>query len=56
MRHTCATWLLLGGATLREAMELLGHASISTTGNIYGHVLDEAKRRMAEQMNRLAED
>jgi integrase len=56
LRHTCATLLLMHGATLREVMELLGHASVSTTGNIYGHVLDEAKRRMAEQMNRLADD
>ncbi|GHF61087.1 integrase [Amycolatopsis bartoniae] len=56
LRHTCATLLLLDGATIREVMELLGHASISTTADIYGHVLDEAKRRLAQQMNRLAEN
>ncbi|WAL63985.1 hypothetical protein ORV05_23710 [Amycolatopsis cynarae] len=51
----CATLLLLDGATIREVMDQLGHASITTTANIYGHVLDEAKRRMAERMNRLAD-
>ncbi|MGW4400657.1 tyrosine-type recombinase/integrase [Amycolatopsis nivea] len=51
LRHTAATLLLLDGATIREVMEQLGHASISTTGNIYGHILDEAKRRMADRMN-----
>ncbi len=36
-------------------MEQLGHASISTTANIYGHVLDEAKRRLATRMDRLSD-
>lgn len=56
LRHTCATLLLLDGATIREVMDQLGHASVTTTGNIYGHVLDETKRQMAERMNRLADD
>jgi integrase len=55
LRHTCATLLLMDGATIREVMDQLGHASITTTANIYGHVLDEAKRKMAERMNRLAD-
>ncbi|OXM72989.1 hypothetical protein CF166_12060 [Amycolatopsis sp. KNN50.9b] len=54
LRHTCATLLLEDGATIREVMEQLGHASITTTANIYGHVLDQAKRQMAERMNQLA--
>lgn len=56
LRHTCATLLLMDGATIREVMDQLGHASITTTANIYGHVLDEAKRKMAQRMNRLASD
>ncbi|MGW6446868.1 tyrosine-type recombinase/integrase [Lentzea sp. NPDC055074] len=55
LRHTAATLLLMDGATIREVMEQLGHASISTTANIYGHVLDEAKRRLATRMDRLSE-
>jgi hypothetical protein len=30
------------------------HASITTTANIYGHVLDTAKQQMAERMNKRA--
>ena len=56
LRHTAATLLLMDGATIREVMEQLGHASIATTANIYGHVLDEAKRKMAARMDRLADD
>jgi len=55
LRHTAATLLLMDGATIREVMEQLGHASISTTANIYGHVLDEAKRRLAARMDRLSD-
>lgn len=51
LRHSAATLLLLDGATIREVMEQLGHASISTTANIYGHVLDSAKQEMAKRMN-----
>jgi integrase len=54
LRHTAATLLLLDGATIRELMEQLGHASIATTANIYGHVLDLAKQEMAVRMNRRA--
>ncbi len=35
-------------------MEHLGHASIAA--NLYGHVLDQAKRQMAERTNQLATD
>ncbi|WP_344430025.1 tyrosine-type recombinase/integrase [Amycolatopsis minnesotensis] len=56
LRHTAATLLLVDGATIREVMEQLGHASYTTTANIYGHVLDEAKRRNASRMDRLASD
>jgi integrase len=55
LRHTAATLLLMDGATIREVMEQLGHTSISTTANVYGHVLDEAKRRMATRMDKLAD-
>lgn len=55
LQHTAATLLLMDGPAIREVMEQLGHASISTTANIYGHVLDEAKRRLAAQVDRLSE-
>lgn len=41
-RHTCATrWLRQPGARMETLQRLLGHASISTTVDIYGHLNDQ---------------
>lgn len=56
LRHTCASLLLLDGASDREVMELLGHSSTHITMNIYAHVLDESKRRLAARMDSLLSD
>jgi len=47
-RHTYATWLLRKGAGMESVKELLGHASITTTIDTYGHLSIEDARRTLE--------
>lgn len=48
-RHTYATWLLRRGAGMESVKELLGHSSITTTIDTYGHLTVEDARRTLEQ-------
>lgn len=51
LRHTCATLLLSSGVHPKVVQEMLGHASISMTLDIYSHVLpamqDDAARALS---------
>ncbi len=47
-RHTYATWLLRKGAGMESVKELLGHASVTTTIDTYGHLTAEDARRTLE--------
>lgn len=47
LRHSAATILINMGYTMKEVSEWLGHSDISTTMNIYAHVLDKTKVAMA---------
>ena len=42
-RHTHATALLLAGTPLHVVSRRLGHQSVQTTVDIYGHVTDDAE-------------
>ncbi|MET7376462.1 tyrosine-type recombinase/integrase [Micromonospora arida] len=44
LRHACATFLLVSGASPRTAMKVLGHSQIGLTMNTYAHVLPEIDR------------
>ncbi|MDI6617862.1 MAG: site-specific integrase [Clostridiales bacterium] len=56
LRHTNATMLLSSGMDLKTVSKLLGHANISTTGNIYAHALQTANKTAAEKINTLLSD
>lgn len=52
LRHTAASLLLAEGQSLFEVSLTLGHASIATTANIYGHFTDDARARVAAAAER----
>jgi len=47
LRHTYTNNLLKGGVSPKDVQELLGHASINTTMNIYAHSSKEAMKQSA---------
>ncbi len=55
LRHTSATLLINEGVHAKVISERLGHADISTTMNIYGHVLEEADKTAASHFDTLFE-
>ncbi len=53
LRHAAATFLLAQGVPLRVVMEVLGHSTITTTANVYGHVLPELARDAMDRQGAL---
>ena len=51
LRHSAASLLLAQGVPMRAVMELLGHSSISTTADIYSHVMPAMMREVADKMD-----
>lgn len=43
LRHTAATWMLIGGVDARTTAGVLGHSTPSTTLGIYAHVIASAQ-------------
>jgi integrase len=52
-RHTYRSWLDETGAPMKVQQELMRHASIQTTMNVYGRAMTETKRRANSQVVRL---
>lgn len=53
LRHTFTSNLLSNGAAPKDVQELLGHADVSTTMNIYAHATREAKRSSARLLDKV---
>lgn len=53
LRHSAASLMLAQGLSLKVVSETLGHSQISITADIYGHLLEPARREAAEAMGRV---
>lgn len=53
LRHTDTSNLISNGAAPKNVQELLGHADVSTTMNIYAHAAREAKRTSARLLDKV---
>ena len=53
LRHTAATLMLQEGIHPKAVQEIMGHASISTTLGIYGHVTPGMREQAANVMDDL---
>jgi hypothetical protein len=51
-RHSGASLMLAQGTPLHVVSEVLGHASIAITKDVYGHLLEGDKRAAAQSMSR----
>ena len=53
LRHLCASIMLMQGVNVKVAQERLGHKDISTTLNIYSHVLPSSAKEAAEKIGEM---
>ena len=53
LRHSCASMLIAQGVDIKVIQEWLGHSSIATTGNIYGHLQFKQKVATGEMLGTL---
>ena len=50
-RHTCASLLINNDYSLKDVQDWLGHADITTTANIYGHISMDRKNKMSDGLS-----
>jgi integrase len=50
LRHTCATLLLLKNVNPKIVSELLGHASVSITLDVYSHLMPDMQEKAARAL------
>lgn len=51
LRHAFATILFDAGIDIKDAQDLLGHASIQVTRDIYTHIRQQRREKTAEKLN-----
>ncbi len=51
LRHSCASFLINNGFTLKDVQEWLGHSDISVTADIYSHLDISRKYGMADMLS-----
>jgi integrase len=51
LRHVAASLLIASGATHTDVMAQMGHSSIATTVNIYGHLFEADRRDLLARLN-----
>jgi integrase len=56
LRHTAATLLFVQGIHPKVVSEMLGHASVSITLDLYSHVLPNMQREAVGRMDALLSD
>lgn len=52
LRHTFASLLIEADVSIKVVQELLGHSTITTSMDIYGHISDKKKEQALEQLHR----
>ena len=53
LRHTHTTWLVLAGVPLPVVSQRIGHARVSTTMDLYAHLLKDSQDMAADVADRL---
>ena len=51
MRHTAASWAIAAGASLQDVQYFLGHESLTTTADRYGHLMPGRMEAVAQVMS-----
>jgi integrase len=55
-RHTCVSMMIAAGMNLKQISAYIGHRSVATTLDIYGHLMEGDERRAAAAMDAYLED
>jgi integrase len=53
LRQSAAVAWLEAGVNIKAVADLLGHSSIAITGDVYGHMSDDAARSAVEKLGQV---